>query len=260
MVAALKAINQSNNDPDLATALVVGATESWNADSLPTHSHERHQLMYAIRGSIHVETQQGSWMLPPSRAIWIRGGTEHSFSAKRTVELKVLYIEPSIMEAPDWQECAVINVTPLVKELVGTSVELPWDYLPDSPSARLVRVLIEQLIEMPRAPVNLPEAVDHRARRVTARLRADPASKETLIELANFAGASPRTLERIFRDETGMSFTEWRHRLRLVEALEKLSEGLAVNQVASAVGYDSTSAFINAFRSHFGTTPGGYFK
>ncbi|MCK1977774.1 helix-turn-helix transcriptional regulator, partial [Jeotgalicoccus huakuii] len=85
---------------------------------------------------------------------------------------------------------------------------------------------------------------------MTARLRADPASKETLIELANFAGASPRTLERIFRDETGMSFTEWRHRLRLVEALEKLSEGLAVNQVASAVGYDSTSAFINAFRSH----------
>lgn len=252
--------NQHEADPDQATAPVVGATESWQPSGLPEHSHRRHQLMYAVRGAIHVDTPMGNWMLPPSRAIWIRGGTAHSFTAKRLVELHVLYIEPGLMPAPTWQDCAVVNVTPLVRELVATSVELPWDYLEGSASDRLVRVLLEQLVQLPRAPVNLREPDDLRARRVTARLRADPATKETLKELAEVAAASPRTLERIFQVETGMSFTEWRHRLRLIEALEMLSERHAVNRVATAVGYDNPSSFISAFRVLFGTTPGCYFK
>lgn len=252
--------NQPVKDPDAATAPVVGRTEYWSGECFPTHSHERHQLMYSVRGSIRVVTEIGTWMLPPRRALWIRAGTPHSFEARFQVELNVLYIEPSIMKAPAWQYCTVVNVNPLVRELVATSAELPWDYPSNSREDRLVRVLVEQLTQLPSAPVNLPEPTDHRARRVTSRLRANLRLKDTLKELASSAGASPRTLERIFRDETSMSFTEWRHRLRLVQALEMLSEGLAVHSVADAVGYDNASSFISAFRRHFGTTPGNFFR
>lgn len=252
--------NRQGMDPESASAPVVGLIEYWNAECLPTHCHGRHQLMYSMKGSMHVVTEFGSWMLPPRRALWIRGGTPHSFAAKRLVELSVLYIEPTIMPALEWQDCTVVNVNPLVRELITASVGLPWDYRINSSADRLVRVLVEQLASLPSAPVNLPEASDHRVRRVTSSLRLNPGLKDTLEELSSFAGASPRTLERIFRDETGMSFSEWRHRLRLVQGLEMLSDGLSVNSVAEAVGYDNPSSFISAFRRHFGTTPGNYFK
>lgn len=251
---------QPHADPDTASGPVVGACEIWREGTLETHAHQRHQLMYSHKGSIHVVTEAGSWMLPPTRAIWIRGGTAHSFQARRSVELQVIYIDPAIMPAVDWEDCVVVNVTPLVRELVSATVALPWDYRLDSAAGRLAGVLLDQLVVMPHAPMNLPEPSDPRAKRVTALLRADPSRRSTLIELAAVAAVSARTLERLFHVEAGMSFNDWRQRLRLVTALEMLADGASVNWVADAIGYDNPSSFINAFRKLFGVTPGGYFK
>ena len=73
------------------------------------------------------------------------------------------------------------------------------------------------------------------------------------------AGASERTLARLFRSETGMTFAAWRQQLRLIRALELLAEGTAVTEVALAVGFDSPSSFIAMFRRSLGTTPSRYF-
>ncbi|HCF3941573.1 helix-turn-helix transcriptional regulator [Pseudomonas aeruginosa] len=247
-------------DPDLAPAPVVGVTENWQPGGVPFHHHQRHQLMYSIKGVMHVITSLGRWVLPPSRAIWISQGTDHTFMAKRPVALHILYVDPQYEQVPMWGDCAVVNVTPLVRELVAASVQLPWDYPADSHSSRLVRVLLEELQELPHAPVNLPEPRDPRGRKVVAALRADPSLRYSLTELAAMAAASPRTLERIFQNETGISLSEWQTRSRLLSALELLAEGTPVANAGAAVGYTHPSSFIAAFRGLFGTTPGNYFK
>ena len=138
--------------------------------------------------------------------------------------------------------------------------EQPWDYPPASRSSRLARVLLEQLEVHEQAPLELPELSDPRAERVVAMLRADPADRRPLAELASAAGASHRTIEHLFASEARMSFGRWRVRHRMITALEQLAHGDSVSNVAYAVGYETPSSFIAAFRASFGTTPTAYFQ
>ncbi len=251
---------QKNFKPDSAIAHVVGVEEYWpSASQVEMHSHKRDQLMYSTKGAMHVITENGCWILPPMRAIWISGGTAHAFKAKRPVDLIILYIDPEASGSPKWEGCAVVNVSSLVRELILTCASLSWDYLPNSRAGRLTCVLLEQLDALPQAPLDLPEPKDSRAVRLGQWLKDHPADRTSLTMLAPKFGASIKTLERLFSSETGMSFGGWRLRLRMITALEQLAHGESVSNVAFAVGYESPSSFIAAFRSVFGTTPSRYF-
>ena len=108
-------------------------------------------------------------------------------------------------------------------------------------------------------PLQLPSPRDVRARRVADALRRDPADARTLEALSGSAGASKRTLERVFAAETGMTFGTWRQQLRLLHATRLLAAGEKVTVAATEAGYESTSAFIAMFRRAMGTTPSRYF-
>ena len=247
--------------PDKAQAPVVGASSHWPSRSEKAeHTHFRHQLMYSQKGVIRVTTPTGAWILPPTKSIWISGGTPHALLVKRPVELIILWIARDAPGAPDWSGCKVVSVSPLIRELLSVCSQQPWDYPPASRSSHLARVLLEQLEVHEQAPLELPELSDPRAKRVAAMLRADPADRRPLAELASAAGASHRTIERLFATETRMSFGRWRLRHRMITALEKLANGDSVSNVADAVGYESPSSFIAAFKDSFGTTPPSYFK
>src|SRR5271170_2293496 len=247
--------------PDNAQAPVVGASTHWPSRSEKAqHTHSRHQLMYSQKGVIHVSTPTGSWILPPTKSIWISSGTPHVLLVKRPVELTILWVDRDAPGAPHWTGCNVVSVSPLIRELLSVCSEQPWDYPPASRSSRLAQVLLEQLEVHGQAPLELPELSDPRAERVAGMLRADPADRRPLAELASAAGASHRTIERLFASEARMSFGRWRVRHRMIAALERLAHGESVTNVAYAVGYETPSSFIAAFRASFGTTPTAYFQ
>jgi AraC-like DNA-binding protein len=101
---------------------------------------------------------------------------------------------------------------------------------------------------------------DDRARKVADAIAADPADGRTLAEWGHDVGASERTLARAFLAETGVSFGRWRTLLRVQTALAALAQGEPVGNVARRVGYDSDSAFVQAFRRETGVTPAAYFR
>ena len=247
--------------PDKAQAPLVGVSRHWPSQSEKAqHTHIRHQLMYSQKGVIHVSTPTGSWILPPTKSIWISGGTPHALLVKRPVELTILWVDPNAPGAPHWTGCNVVSVSPLIRELLSVCAEQPWDYPPASPSSRLAQVLLEQLEVHEQAPLELPELSDPRAARVAAMLKANPADRRPLAELAAAAGASHRTIERLFASEARMSFGRWRARHRMIAALEQLAHGESVRNVADAVGYETPTSVIAAFRETFGTTPSAYFQ
>jgi AraC-like DNA-binding protein len=125
---------------------------------------------------------------------------------------------------------------------------------------RLVGVVIDQLRTLSQAPLQVPMPVDPRARALADRLAADPGGAVALDEAAAAVGASRRTLERLFRAETGLSIGRWRQRRRLVHALQLLAEGRSVTHVAHAVGYSTPSAFTVMFHAELGATPRSYFR
>lgn len=250
---------QTLHDPDLASAPVVGQPEQWMPATVEPHVHMRHQLIYASRGVVHMNTSVGEWILPPSRALWIAGGVEHSLLVKRPASLHVLYIAPDRYNLPGIELCGVVEITPLVRELIAACTALPWDYQPETDSSRLVQVLMDRVQLLQHAPLDLMMPSDPRALRMVEILKRDPGSRRSLAELAREAGASGRTIERLFTQETQLAFGAWRHRHRMLYALERLAYGQNVTNVALEAGYESPSSFIAAFRIMFGTTPSKYF-
>ena len=224
-----------------------------------THSHPWHQLVYASRGVMTVRTPEGSWVVPTHRGVWVPARIRHSIEMSGAVSLRTLYLVPSLSRSfPD--RCRAMAISPLLRELILRMVELDSLSTRNPAHAHLIEVLIDQLRMMESEAVYLPLPRDARARRVAALLQENPSDERALDDLSKSAGASKRTIERLFKSETGLGFGKWRQQMRLGHALRLLAGGQAVTTVALEVGYDSTSAFISAFRMTFGQTPGQYFR
>ena len=225
---------------------------------IPSHRHRRGQLVAASLGVMTVTTDEGTWIVPPERAVWVPGGVEHQIRMSGRVEMRTLYLSgKAITGLPSG--CCVVAVSPLLRQLVLRVVAMPQPFPLGSADERLVDVLLDEIQTTPIAPLHLPRPADPRLRRVADALVESPEDARGLADWAKTAGASPRTLERLFHRETGMSFGAWRRQLRLLHALERLASGESVTTVALALGYDSTSAFIAMFRRNLGRTPGSYF-
>jgi AraC-like DNA-binding protein/mannose-6-phosphate isomerase-like protein (cupin superfamily) len=222
------------------------------------HSHERGQVVYATQGVMRVGTDQGSWVVPPQRALWIPPGVEHEIRMSGAVAMRTLYIAAgTAADLPD--TCQVIEVSDLLRALILAAMEEPVDYDTGSRGEAIAQLLLHELRGVAVVPLHLPMPRDARlqtvCRQVVARLGQD-----TDIEtLAREAGMSSRSLARLFQRETGMGFLAWRQQARLAEALAQLSGGKPVALVASDLGYTSPAAFTAMFRRLLGTTPGKYF-
>ena len=238
--------------------LVVHRRDLALGESIAWHRHLRAQLVHAGEGVMTVTTADGAFVVPPARGVWMPAGHEHRIDARTAVAMRTLYIAAAHTEGLPRGVC-VVQVTPLLHELILAAVAGGNDYAGGTPQARLVGVILDQIRALPVAPLSLPMPHDARLRRVTDALRADPASALSLAAWARLAGASERTLARLFESETGMTFRAWRQQLRLLRALELLASGTPVTRVALDLGYESTSAFSAMFRRVLGTTPTGYF-
>lgn len=235
--------------------------ESLNAGSwTPPHRHDWVQFSYAISGVLGVHTDEGSFFAPPQWGIWIPADLEHQVVTSMRAEMRSLYVH---REACPWADgrCRVLEVTPLARELIKSFCLLPVEYPQgDSPPARLVQVLLDQLASLPEVGFSLPLPRHPRLLGLCNELIERPEQSVTLQGWAERMGTSQKTLMRLFQRETGLSFRSWRQRMRLLTSLSVLEDGDSVTNAALASGYDSTSAFIAAFKGLFGFTPGELFR
>jgi len=242
-----------------ARPVVAYARDYPDGQHLARHHHDHHQLVYTAAGLMRLTIADGVWVVPPQRAVWIPAGTVHEVICVGHVAMRTVYVLPG---AAPWLPTAlqVMGVSPLLRELVLAISDLPLDYALGGAESRLVQVLLDEIRPRPVSELHLPMPTDRRLRAVADRLIAEPADPRTLEAWSREAGASARTLARLFVAETGLSFRLWRQLLRLHEALARLSVGEPVTSVAYEVGYDSPSAFIAMFRRVLGTTPSMYFE
>ena len=227
--------------------------------AITAHRHARAQLVYASSGVMLVTAGAGTWLVPPQRALWLPAGLEHEIRMRGAVRMRTLYVDSDRVDGLP-RDCGVVTVSPLLRELILRATEAPDDYDEAGPDGRLMAVILDQLRELPAEPLHLPQPRDRRLLRVTEALRQAPQDPRPLAAWAEVAGASPRTLARLFLSETGMSFRAWRQQARLLQALVCLAEGQAVTELALDLGYDSPSAFIAAFKRAYGVTPARYFR
>ncbi|ROO85753.1 AraC family transcriptional regulator [Actinocorallia herbida] len=224
-------------------------------DRVDWHDHADHQLISPRHGVLRISTPSGVWVVPSHRAVWVPAGVAHAHEAHGRTEMQCLVFDPSInplrLDRP-----TVLAVTPLLREVLA-ALTGDEDFTGEQ-RHNLERVLLDQLRRVEAVRVWLPSPSDPRLRGIAAILTADPADDRTLARFGSVVGASERTLSRLFRAETGMSFPQWRAQLRLHHSFTLLASGAPVTSVAAACGYSGPSAFIQAFKHAFGMTPGDY--
>jgi AraC-like DNA-binding protein/mannose-6-phosphate isomerase-like protein (cupin superfamily) len=223
----------------------------------PWHRHKRAQFLFATEGVMTVETPDGNWLVPPHRAVWIPAMVKHQNRMAGTVRMRTLYIrEDAATGLPSI--CTVFEVSSLLRELIRRAVALPLDYDECGPDGRIMALIVDEVRALRALPLHLRMPVDPRLQRVCALIVGEPGHSHTLESLAVHAGASARTLLRLFRRETGLTFAAWRQQARLHEALNRLGAGHPITAIALDLGYDSPSAFSAMFRRLLGTTPSRY--
>jgi AraC-like DNA-binding protein/quercetin dioxygenase-like cupin family protein len=240
-------------------------------EAIEPHFHDQAQLVYPAHGLLGVTTGRGTWMAPPNRAVWIPAGTEHQHRAYGVTDFRGLLFPAELargLARDQRDQPMVVAVSALLRELILTLTSagavtgrLGHPGHPgraDPARRRLEQVTLDQLRESSEQPLHLPEPRDDRLRAVTGRLREDPGIPATLTELGRRAGASARTLSRLFDRELGMSFHRWRTQLRIHQALVLLAEGTSVTDTAIVCGWSNPSSFIEAFARAVGQTPGRY--
>ncbi len=243
---------------DVPRPVVAMAREFPDGHLIAFHQHSRAQLLYASSGVMTVRTENGLWVVPPLRAVWIPAHIRHQIHTAGQLSMRTLYIQPDI--DPGLPEgCCVVSVTPLLRELILHAMDIPPLYALNGPDERLMNVILDQIQFMDIAPLELPIPKDDRLKKIYTLLTATPEDNRTLMEWGNKVGATGRTLARRFRVETGMTFGQWRQQVRILEALKRLALNEPVTTVALELGYDSPSAFISMFKKALGKTPGQYF-
>jgi len=244
---------------EVPRALVIRNVEHQPGYYAPYHSHGRGQLMFISEGLIQVSAKDsGYWVVPPQRAVWIPSYIEHDARTIHSVKMHNVYLAPEVtQELPD--QCQVVTVTPLLRELILELSRLPLLYDELGSDGRLVSVFLDQLKATPQAALHLPEPKSGGLKRITQALRSKPENNDSIESWAANAGISSRTLARRFQDETGMTFSQWRQQARLLEALTRIAAGIPIATIAQDLGYSSQSAFIAMFRKALGKTPAKYF-
>jgi AraC-like DNA-binding protein len=218
------------------------------------HRHEQHQIAWVSEGLTTAVVEGRSWVLPPTRALFIPAHAPHDTLNRPPATLHCVYVWPRACPL-DWREPTVIGVGPLLRELMLAMSGPELQAVEDS-----ARILFFGLVAAVRDPgVAVPMPRDPRAREVASALVARPDDPRPLEELATAAGTSVSTLRRAFTG-TGMTFTDWRTQVRLRAALPLLADGLPVARVAHRVGYTSLNGFVDAFRRHHGHTPAAHFR
>lgn len=234
----------------------IGAMSKSFADGhvIASHDHDRDQLLYATSGTMRLRTEREAWIVPPDRAAYIPAGTDHSVSMHGTVEMRTLYIDADVTPARPDKLC-VVAVSNLLRELILALSEEPMIYETGSRGGLIAQLIELELQRAQKLALQVPLPKDPRLQRLCAELLTDPSDRRTLEAWSEVAGASPRTLARLFESDLGMSFNLWRQRIRFQSAMEALSRGQPVSRVAADHGYRSVSAFSAAFGKVMGIPP-----
>ncbi|HEX6354309.1 helix-turn-helix transcriptional regulator [Actinophytocola sp.] len=241
-------------EPPLGAALV-GRFLLGRGARYGTHTHPTHQLAWARSGVLTIGVGDTTWVLPPSRALFVPAGVPHTTAGAPAADMHSLYLRPDRCP-PLWSAPTVLAAPPMFTALVGHL----GGSLSDDARGRAESVLFDVLTPAPVASAELTWPRDDRPRRVANGLAADPSDNRDAAAWARAVGTSERTLSRLFVAETGVGFGRWRTRLRVRAALELLAGGTPVAVAGRQVGYATTSAFIAAFRRETGVTPSRCFS
>lgn len=237
-------------------SVVAICTEYEYGHRLPMHTHRRSQLLYGSKGVMQVTTSLGTWVVPPQRAVWIPREVPHEvlFLGVTTHSLYIEHAESVIADA----RCRVIDVSVLMRTLLQEAVDMPLEYEEEGRDGALIKLLLHEIERANQLALQIPMPSHERLLGMCKAFLLTPDINTSPQAWADALFISVRTFNRLFREQTGLSFGQWRQRACAILALARLAEGHSVTIIAMEMGYDSPAAFATMFRRVTGRPPSFY--
>jgi AraC-like DNA-binding protein len=240
----------------------LGGSYLYQGDELITgwHSHEVHQIEYALHGVVEVETDAAHYLLPPQQAAWIPAGLEHQAVMNTDVKTVAVMFERSLI-ADGGDRARILAVSPLIREMMIYALRWPIERARGDERSdgffRTLAMLVTEALDH-EAPPSLP-TTDHPI--VAAAMAHTKAHLDvaTCTGVSRAVNVSERTLRRMFTETIGMSWRTYLLHARMLRAMALLAApAQSVGRTATAVGFDSVSSFTRAFTQFCGETPSTY--
>jgi AraC-like DNA-binding protein len=250
---------QALDASDKTRQIGVLATDSAAGVEFAPHTHRQAQMILSIDGVMIVRTDDGSWVVPPGRAVWLPAGTRHGIVMAGDVRLRSLFVAHEVRPSLP-RECRVIEVSALLRELILVTNGLPVDYDLNHRTGRALALILDEIEIAPSLDLHVPIPHHPELAALCARLIREPSEPVTLDSWARDANMTARTLARTFKRETGMTPGAWWRHTRLLLSLPRLAAGVSILQLALEHGYDSPSAFAAMFRKVLGVPPSEYLR
>lgn len=252
-------LNTPLSDVDhVARPMVAIGTDYSPGTLLDFHTHRRAQFLYGMTGVMEVNTDDGTWMVPPYSGVWLPAGKRHQVRMNE-VSTRSLYIEPHVAPRASCS-CEVLAVTPLLHHLLLASAHIPALYDENGRDGTLAQLLLYELQQAQALPLFAPLPHDPQLASLCRELLGQPHIHSPPEDWARQLHRSQRTFNRLFRQQTGMSFAVWRQQACLMAAIPKLLSGSSVTRTALELGYDSPAAFSSMFRKVLGQSPTAFVK
>ncbi len=223
------------------------------------HRHTQTQLLYASSGVIRLRTEQGCWVTPPLRAIWIPANTYHQLEIVKFARVKSLLVDEKEPLQLAFKKCQVITMSPLLKEIFLHLHSKQWPVNLHE-NQRLLEVFFDQMKTMTVEPLLYPETKHPKISNIIQSFMETPAQNESIELWAAKLHMSVRTLSRLFGSEMNMGYRQCRLQIRLIKAIEMLAQNKPVVTATYELGFSNESSFIKQFKAAFGVTPKQYFK
>ncbi|MBV4503769.1 helix-turn-helix transcriptional regulator [Pseudomonas sp. BW13M1] len=224
------------------------------------HAHSRGQFAYAASGSVRMFTDLGNWVVPAQRALWVPAHVSHEMHMCGDVTMINTYLGDKAVELAGLPaHCQVFGITPLLRHLFEAALVLSPDAASSVRGEAVLTLLIDELRTLPNLALSVPLPRERRLARACERFIDAPSQNISVDDMAAWSSMSRRAFTRNLRADIGMSFVAWRQQACLLEATSRLSAGSSITQVASDLGFSSSSAFISIFRRNLGASPGRYF-
>ena len=240
----------------LPVPLFLRTTLMPNDAIFPSHIHAWGEFVYSHNGLVQVLVEKERYLVPPQYGIWLPPNMQHLGLNRREVLQSSLYVADELCDTLPTKPLALM-VSPFMRSVLDHARESALDYKSQR-HLRLLRVFLDELAETPRAGTFLPASDDAVLGVILHYLESHPKDNRSVAELAHEAGITERTLARKCRQDLGMPLTEWRNRMRVVNAIAMIEEGKSVESIASEFGYSGASAFIAMFKKLTGVTPASH--
>ncbi len=221
------------------------------------HKHSWSQLAYSCSGVMHIKTDAGVFVIPPEQALFIPPGVTHEHFCRNKVSYRSLHIDEKF-GAVLGSKVKTLTVDPLLKALILEIANWPMHYEETPEKQRFISVLLDRLASADSNDLFIPTVDDKRLFPIIEALNLQPSNDLTIEQWASEVGASSRTLNRLFNKHYGMGFSQWKQKLRILKSLDLIDSQAPLIDIAFELGYQSTSAFITAFKKQLGCSPKKY--